>query len=161
MRFAISFIYFLYGEIRAYELFEYLVAWSWIKASRRFLSLLSTTDRTICSEKLKVMLFDSLVAISLQTLNISSFDGAGMRMLRHLDLIGAISLWIFEQISIILQFFMYISIVLLKAPWASFVSLSASWIIRILKFLAFLDTSKLREEAIYLTMLWIIWVSWC
>ena len=43
-------------------------------------------------------------------------------MLTHLDLIGGINLWIFEQINIILQFFMYISIVLLKAPWAYLVN---------------------------------------
>jgi len=47
-------------------------------------------------------------------------------MFMHLDRIGEINLCNFEQIRIILQFFMYFYIVLLKAPCAYFVSLSDS-----------------------------------
>ena len=157
----IYFIYFLYGAISTSEFFEYFVAWSWMIARRRLRSLCYTTDFIICYVKLKVKLFDYRAAIDEHTYKISSFVGAGTLMFTHLDLIGGISLWIFEHTNIILQFFMYISIVLLKAPWASLVNFSASWITKTLKFLAFLETSIFCDEAIYFTMFWMIWVSWC
>lgn len=76
-------------------------------------------------ENEKFMLFDSWDATYVQMFRIDYLGGAGIRIFKHLDLIGAINLCILEHISIILQFFIYISIVLLNAPCAYFDNLSA------------------------------------
>jgi hypothetical protein len=122
---------------------EYFVACSWINARRKLRSDSYTHEEIIDYENEKFTLLDSREATYEHILKMSSFDGAGMRILRHLDLIGEISLCIFEHMSIILQFFIYISIVLLNAPCAYLDNLSASCIIKTLNVLLFFDTSIL------------------